>query len=83
MTHGGKRQGAGRKPDAHRELLKEKLSPFDESVFNKLIEGIEKGDYRLIKLFFEYRFGKPTPIENSTDTEEKQTVTINYISPRD
>lgn len=57
--HGGKREGAGRKPKADEVKLIERLSPLDDLAFTKLEEGMTKGEFQYIKLFFEYRFGKP------------------------
>lgn len=57
--HGGKREGAGRKPKEEEIKLIEKLSPMDDLAFTKLKAGMEKGDFQYIKMFFEYRFGKP------------------------
>ena len=48
--HGGKRDGAGRKPKDPDVLM------------------VDKGEFPFIKLFFEYRFGKP---------KEKVDVTSN------
>jgi hypothetical protein len=59
MGHGGKREGAGRKPKADEDKLLERLSPLDDMAFDALKDGISKKDYRYVKLFYEYRFGKP------------------------
>lgn len=58
-NNGGKREGAGRKPKAQEQQLIEKLSPLDTIAFKKLEEGVREGSYNFIKLFMEYRFGKP------------------------
>jgi len=57
--HGGYREGAGRKGKAEETKLIEKLTPLDELAFENLREGLEAKDYAALKLFFEYRFGKP------------------------
>lgn len=57
--HGGARPGAGRKPKSDDVKMIERLSPLDDLAFAKLEEGIGKGDFQYIKLFFEYRYGKP------------------------
>lgn len=59
MAHGGKREGAGRKPKADEIELIEKLSPLDDIAFKKLEEGLKGGEFQYVKMFFEYRFGKP------------------------
>lgn len=57
--NGGARQGAGRKPKADELVLIEKLSPLDDIAFTKLSEGVMSGSFHHLKLFYEYRYGKP------------------------
>lgn len=57
-SHGGAREGAGRKPKIEEVKLIEKLSPMDETALNLLKTLLEQGDFNALKLFFEYRFGK-------------------------
>lgn len=59
MGAGGARPGAGRKGKAQELKLVERLSPLEESAFQALKEGIENKDYRFIKLYYEYMYGKP------------------------
>lgn len=65
-NNGGKRKGAGRKPKATEILIIEKLDNIIDSddVVRSLRGLIKKGDFNAIKLYFEYRFGKP---KNSVD----------------
>lgn len=56
---GGKREGAGRKPKATELELIEKLSPLDSVALKALADGVKGGDYNYVKLYFEYRYGKP------------------------
>ncbi len=58
-SHGGKRDGAGRKPKADEAALIERLSPMSDLAFAELEKGIANGDFQFIKLFFEYSYGKP------------------------
>ena len=58
-NNGGARQGAGRKPKAEEIKLIEKLSPLEDSAFEALKNGLINGDFPFVKLFMEYRFGKP------------------------
>lgn len=70
MAHGGSRIGAGRKPKADEVALIERLSPMEDIALTKLKEGLESGDYQFVKLYMEYRFGKPKEkIEHSTDPD--------------
>lgn len=57
--NGGARPGAGRKPKADELKLIELLSPFEDTALEMLRQGVEKGDHNFIKLYMEYRFGKP------------------------
>lgn len=58
-ARGGARPGAGRKPKAAEIELIEKLSPLEDIALKKLQDGVKSGDYNFIKLFMEYRYGKP------------------------
>jgi hypothetical protein len=66
MARGGAREGAGRKPKADELKLLEKLSPMDDLAFEKLSEGVHSGDIQFLKMFFEYRFGKPKQTIDAT-----------------
>lgn len=63
---GGARIGAGRKPKADEIALIERLSPMDDTALDVLRLKIEEGDMAALKLFFEYRFGKPKQDMNLT-----------------
>jgi len=58
-NNGGARQGAGRKPKAEELQLIEKLSPLDDAAYDVLKDGLKNGDFRFLKLFYEYRYGRP------------------------
>ena len=65
---GGARPGAGRKPKADEQELVDKLKPMDAIALAALQEGVEKKDYQFLKLFMDYRFGKPKEkVEHSGD----------------
>lgn len=72
MAHGGKREGSGRKPKAEEIELIERLSPLDDSAFEALKEGIENKDFRYVKMFYEYRYGKP---------KETKDITLDHDTP--
>ena len=61
---GGKREGAGRKPKADELKFIEKLDTHinqDEAI--KVLKGLIKdGNFNAIKMYFEYRFGKPKEV---------------------
>ena len=60
-THGGARKGAGRKSKDDELKIIERLDNVIEkdSVIESLRNLIEDGNFNAIKLYFEYRFGKP------------------------
>lgn len=65
--HGGARQGAGRKPKEDELKIIERLDNIIESdeALISLKELIKDKNFNAIKLYFEYRFGKPKEtIEN-------------------
>ena len=72
MAHGGKRQGAGRKPKADELNLIEKLTPLENAAYQALKAGVEKGDFKYVQLFYNYYAGKP---------RETKDITINEDTP--
>jgi hypothetical protein len=66
MPRGGKREGAGRKSKADEVNLIEKLGPLEESAYKALKEGIEKGDFKYVQLFYNYYAGKPRETKDIT-----------------
>lgn len=57
--NGGAREGAGRKPKAEEVKLIEALSPLDSLALSVIERGLEDGDTAVLKIFMEYRYGKP------------------------
>ena len=55
----GEKRGQGRKPKAKEQELIEKLSPYDDVATDVLLANVEAGEQWAVKLFFEYRYGKP------------------------
>lgn len=50
---------SGRKPKSDEILLIEKLSPLDNIALKALEEGVKNKSFPHLKLFYEYRYGKP------------------------
>lgn len=69
--NGGARPGAGRKPKATEVELIERLSPMEAVALKKLEDGVKSGDYNFIKLYMEYRYGKPKQQTDVTSGGEK------------
>jgi len=70
MAHGGKRAGSGRKSKADEVSLIEKLSPLEDTAFEALKKGVEKGDFKFVQLFYNYYAGKPKETKDITLVEE-------------
>lgn len=60
MARGGARTGAGRKSKAEEMGLQGKLDPMEADFLKSLQEQIKKGNAIALKLYAEYRYGKPT-----------------------
>ena len=69
-THGGKREGAGRKPKAEEQNLIEKLTPLNDLALESLKKGLEKKEQWAVKLYFEYFYGRPQQRVDVTSNEE-------------
>lgn len=74
--HGGKREGAGRKPKTSEIELIERLSPLDDVAMKKLEQGVKSGDFAYLKLFFEYRYSKPKQTVENVGDDKKLIVEI-------
>ncbi len=70
MGHGGKREGAGRKPKSEEIELIEKLKPLEDLAFAALKDGLEKKDFKFVQLYMNYRFGKPKETKDITINED-------------
>lgn len=87
MARGGARAGAGRKPKAEKEKLMESLDAVmnQHDVLEQLARLVQQGDFRAIKLWMEYRFGKPAEHVEHTHTEDIElppwvkTLQIEYV----
>jgi hypothetical protein len=64
----GGHKTAGRKSKAEELKLIEKLTPYEDTAINLLIEKMEAKDINALKMFFEYLYGKPKQqIESKTE----------------
>lgn len=68
--NGGARKGAGRKPKADEIELIERLSPLDDLAFDELKKGIQAGSFPHLKLFHDYRYGKPRETKDININED-------------
>lgn len=85
--HGGARKGAGRKPKADEIAFLDKLDNIIDSdeAIEKLKELIQDNNFPALKLYMEYRFGKPKEtIENinknfNSELTEKEAAAIKKV----
>jgi|GEM_PF-4745263 hypothetical protein len=59
----------GRKPKEQDSQLIDRLTAFDDEAFKQLEAGLKAGERWAIKMFFEYRYGKPTQRKEVTGAE--------------
>ena len=82
--NGGARPGAGRKPKADEIKLIESLQHLDDVAISAIEEGINARDYNYVKLFMEYRYGKPkqqVQLSNDPDNPfEKAAPIVNVYN---
>ena len=76
MEHGGKREGAGRKPKSDELKLIEQLTEFDDIAKKCMVDGIKDGNYQFWNKFMEYRYGKPKERLDVTSNEESINIPI-------
>jgi len=79
QKNNGGNKNAGRKPKADEIKLIEKLDQLidRDSVIKKLNELIEDGNFNALKLYFEYRYGKPK--ESIDITTAGQSLAFNEL----
>lgn len=74
--HGGKRDGAGRKPKADEQELIDKLSPLEESAFKALTNALSEEKPWAVKMFMEYRYGKPKEVKDLNIVDMQRVFNI-------
>lgn len=80
--HGGKRIGAGRKTKADEQKLIERLDNIIEQdeVIEKLKEMVKDGNFQAVKLYLEYRYGKPKEsVDVTTNGEDIGFSKITFL----
>jgi hypothetical protein len=60
----------GRKPKSEEVALIEKLTPLEPLAFDALKEGLSKGDFKYVQLFYNYYAGKPRETKDITINED-------------
>jgi hypothetical protein len=66
----GGHKTAGRKSKAEEVNLIEKLSPLEDAAYIALKDGVERGDFKFVQLFYNYYAGKPRETKDITINED-------------
>ena len=77
--HGGKRPNSGRPSKAEEVKMIEKLSPLEDLAYRKLQEGMNRGDFKFIQLYFHYYAGKPKETKDITLNAEQPLFNLDDI----
>jgi len=74
-SHGGARNGAGRKPKADEIRIAEQMDAIlaPESVWSALANKVEENDVQAIKTWLGYRFGMPKQTIEQSNTNVDMT----------
>jgi hypothetical protein len=70
---------SGRKPKSVEIELIEKLKPLEPKAFELLKEGLDSGDFKYLRLYFLYRYGRPREIKDINLTSEQDVPIFNLV----
>lgn len=70
---------SGRKPKSVEIELIERLTPLEPRAFELLKEGLDSGDFKYLRLYFLYRFGKPKEYKDVNVTSNQETPLFKII----
>lgn len=70
---------AGRKSKSEEVALIEKLGALEPSAFMALEQGLERGDFKFVQLFYNYYAGKPRETKDITVTNEQPIFNIDLL----
>jgi hypothetical protein len=70
---------AGRKSKAEEVKLIEKLGALEPSAFMALEQGLERGDFKFVQLFYNYYAGKPRETKDITVTNEQPIFNVDMF----
>jgi hypothetical protein len=70
---------AGRKSKAEEVKLIEKLGALEPSAFIALEQGLERGDFKFVQLFYNYYAGKPRETKDITVTNEQPIFNVDMF----
>ena len=70
---------SGRKPKSVEIELIEKLQPLEPKAFELLKDGLDSGDFKYLRLYFLYRYGKPREQKEINVTSEQDVPLFNIV----
>ena len=70
---------SGRKPKSVEIELIEKLQPLEPKAFELLKDGLDSGDFKYLRLYFLYRYGKPREQKEINVTSEQEQPLFNIV----
>lgn len=73
--NGGHKTNGGRKPKADEQKLIEKLTPLEPKAQKALEDALSDGQGWAVKLFYEYKYGKPKQQVENTNINYNQELT--------
>ena len=73
---------AGRKTKADEQKLLEKLKPYDDKVLQVLINNVMDNESWAVKMFMDYRYGKPKERLDVTTNGNDINLNINYAGTK-
>ena len=70
---------SGRKPKSVEIELIEKLQPLEPRAFELLKDGLDSGDFKYLRLYFLYRYGKPREQKDINLTSQQDVPLFNLV----
>ena len=70
---------SGRKPKSVEIELIEKLKPLEPRAFELLKNGLDSGDFKYLRLYFLYRYGKPREQKDINLTSQQDVPLFNLV----
>ena len=70
---------SGRKPAEENIALIQRLTPLDDIAFEMLKKGIEENKFPYLKLYFQYKYGRPREMKEINVNTNQQTPLFEIV----